>query len=273
MTLFGQSAGGESVFAQTASPLAAGLFQRGISHSAPAALRLPTLQAASARNQAAYATELGCRDVATQAACLRAVPADRALAAGHESFDLIENLGLYWTPVVGVPSLPGQWLDRFKAGQLNRVPIMVGQTRREGNLFVGIYENNKGHRMTEEEEAVDRGLRFFSAVTPALLAQYQSQYADPGDATSAVITDALFACGENRDRDALVTSGAPAVYGFEFADDNAFDVEVTGRFRDIADGHDADLPFLFQRNHGHDAVKDPPFSDAQKLIARQMGQY
>src|ERR1700689_5388494 len=82
--LFGQSAGGESVLAQLASPLAAGLFERAEVESAPTALALPTLAAAESRNDSAYAQTLGCTDKATQDACLRAVPAQRALAAAHE---------------------------------------------------------------------------------------------------------------------------------------------------------------------------------------------
>ncbi len=52
VTLAGQSAGGQSVLAQMAGHAAAGLFQRALSLSAPAALTLPTLADAAERNNA-----------------------------------------------------------------------------------------------------------------------------------------------------------------------------------------------------------------------------
>src|SRR6204780_4480078 len=146
--LFGQSAGGESVLAQLSSPLATGLFERAEVESAPTALTLPTMATAESRNDGAYAKTMGCTDEATQAACLRAVPAQRALAAAHEDMDLIRDGGLYWTPVVGTPSLPAAWTTLFNAGRFNKVPVMMGNTRNEGRLFVAIYENDRGHPVT-----------------------------------------------------------------------------------------------------------------------------
>jgi para-nitrobenzyl esterase len=271
--LFGQSAGGESVLAQTASPLAAGLFQRADAESAPTALTLPTMQAAEQRNNAGYATALRCTDQATQAACLRAVPAQKALEAANESFNLIQRLGLYWTPVVRTPSLPDQWINSFKTGAFNKVPIMIGNARNEGRLFAAIYENDNGHPMTETE-ALNRGIGFFGPAAPAILAEYnQIEYPDPFVQTAAVITDSAFACSNQQDRDALAQGGAPAVYSWEFTDPGAFNVEVVGKYHPIEDAHDSNLPFLFQWNQGHDAVHTPPFTAADRTIATQMGQY
>lgn len=273
VTLFGQSAGGDSVLAQTASPLAAGLFQRADADSPPTGLTLPTLQATEKRNNAAYATELGCTNEATQAACLRAVPAQKALAAAHESWNLIQNLGLYWTPVVGTPSVPAPWLTLFQEGAFNKVPIMIGNTRNEGRLFAAIYENDNNHPFTEQE-VIQKGWAFFGPTAPAILAAYSPvAYPDPFVQASAVVTDWAFACANDLDRDALVENGAPAVYSYQFQDPNAFNVEVVGKFHQVRDGHDSDLPFLFQWNPGHNAVHNPPFTAAERKIAIQMGRY
>ena len=72
---------------------------------------------------------------------------------------------------------------------------------------------------------------------------------------------------------ALVTGGAPAVYSWEFTDPHAFNVEVTGKYHAIEDGHDANPPFLFQWNPGHAAVHLPAFTRADRRIADQMDRY
>ena len=83
VTIFGQSAGGEQVLALVASPLAAGLFHRAISMSAPAGLSLPTV-AKIAPKRAAFAAKLGCSDEATQPACLRRPTAQQIIDAAEE---------------------------------------------------------------------------------------------------------------------------------------------------------------------------------------------
>jgi para-nitrobenzyl esterase len=272
--LFGQSAGGESVLAQLASPLAAGLFQRAEIESAPTALTLPTVAAAEARNESSYATTLGCTDEATQAACLRAVPASRALAAAHEDMDLIRDGGLYWTPVVGTPSLPAPWIDRFEDGHFNKVPVMMGNTHNEGRLFAAIYENDLGHPLTTAD-LIKPGLAVYGATASLqIAAEYPAtEYPDAFDQASDVTTDGMIACSNDKVRSALLGGGVPDIYSWEFSDPNAFNVEVVGRFHKIEDGHDANLPFLFQWNPGHAAVRIPPFTPADRTIAIQMGRY
>jgi para-nitrobenzyl esterase len=271
--LFGQSAGGESVLAQLASPLAAGLFQRAEIESAPTALTLPTMTAAEDRNNVSYAQSLGCTNPATQAACLRAVPPGRALAAAHEDMDLIRDGGLYWTPVTGTPNLPAPWIDLFAAGRFNKVPIMIGNTRNEGRLFAAIYENDLGHPLTAAD-LVEPGIEVYGAdAVPVALEYSPIEYPDPFVQASAVTTDGMIACSNELDRTALVAGGAPAVYSWEFTDPDAFNVEVVGRFHPIEDGHDSNLPFLFQWNPGRAAAHNPPFTHADRVLAIQMGHY
>ena len=72
--------------ALVASPLAAGLFHRAISMSAPAGLSLPTV-AQIAPKRAEFAAKLGCRDEATQPACLRRPTAQQILDAAEEGWE------------------------------------------------------------------------------------------------------------------------------------------------------------------------------------------
>jgi para-nitrobenzyl esterase len=271
--LFGQSAGGISVLSQLASPLAAGLFQRAEVESAPTALTLPTMAAAESRNQQAYAAVLGCTNRAAQAACLRAVPAGRALAAANEDMDLIRDGGLYWTPVTGTPNLPAPVIDRFRAGRFNKVPVMIGNTRNEGRLFAAIYENDLGHPL-RFTDLLGPGLKVYGTNTAPILAQYNAlEYPDPFDQAADVTTDGMIACPNVAIRDALLAGGAPAVYSWEFTDPDAFNVEVVGKYHRIEDGHDSNLPFLFQWNPGHAAVHIPPFTAGDRTLAVEMGRY
>ena len=269
--LFGQSAGGESVLAQLASPLATGLFERAEVESAPTALTLPTMAAAESRNEGAYATTLGCTNEATQAACLRAVPAQRALAAAHEDMDLIRDGGLYWTPVVGTPSLPAPWTTRFDAGQFNKVPVMMGNTRNEGRLFVAIYENDLGHPVTAAD-LVQPGLEVYGANAAAVAAEYNPiEYPDVFVQASDVTTDGMIACSNDLERDALLWRRRPRCLQLGVHRSHAFNVEVVGKYHAIEDGHDSNLPFLWQWNPGHAAAHIPPFTSADRGIAIQMG--
>src|SRR4029077_14829235 len=62
VTIFGESAGGRSVFLQLASPIATGLFHRGIVHSgAYFGLSVPALADEEAHGQA-FAASVGCSD-------------------------------------------------------------------------------------------------------------------------------------------------------------------------------------------------------------------
>jgi para-nitrobenzyl esterase len=274
VTFSGQSAGGESVLAHLANTgTDRGLFQRAIVMSAPTGVKLPSLAAISQRNMS-YANALGCFDPATELSCLRAASPSAALAAGHESWNLIRDGGLYWTPIVGVPSLPTAWLDRFRSGDFNHVPVMFGHTRNEGRLFTAIYENDNGHAMTtgEYEAAVQA---YFAQGAPVIEALYAPTLATEGPTSTmaTAITDPLFACGAIRIDDAMVTHGSPGVFAYEFTDPDAREVNVHGEFSQIRDGHDSDMPYVFQYNPGRIGPKEPVYPPAEQSMAEQMGRY
>ena len=77
VTIFGQSAGGLSVFANLASPPAAGLFHRGIVESGAYGLALPTLADEESHGEA-FAAGVGCSD--QSARCLRSKSVKEILA-------------------------------------------------------------------------------------------------------------------------------------------------------------------------------------------------
>ncbi|MCZ9342539.1 carboxylesterase family protein, partial [Streptomyces sp. TRM76130] len=123
VTVFGESAGGGSVCHQLVSPRAVGLFDRAIAQSG-CGFALPT-QESQQRVGSAWADSLGCAD----AACLRALPADRVLTAA-------QSPTARWTPNVDGAVLPRQVMDALESGRFHRVPVLQGTTADEGRLSV-----------------------------------------------------------------------------------------------------------------------------------------
>jgi para-nitrobenzyl esterase len=266
VTIFGQSAGGEQVFAMLASPYAAGLFQRAISMSAPAGLSLPDVAKAQARRKR-FLADLGCIDPVAQPACLRAASAQRMLDAAHEDWDMFQSNGLQWTPTIDGAVLKSQWLDRFREGDFNRVPVMVGHTRDEARLFAAIYENNHGGQMTETQ-VEDATRRSYGLVSKVMLYKYR-EAGTPAGMMSHIVVDALFATGESWDRDALARY--VPVYGYQSCDERAPESHVHAIYSAIGCGHDSDLSYLFQWDDF--AGQQPDFTAGQRDLAVQMSRY
>ncbi len=268
VTIVGQSAGGETVLAMLASPYAAGLFQRAISMSAPSSLSLPTVAQSEAR-RSAFLARLGCSDTGTQLACLRSAGAQQLLDAADESWDLIAQLGLEWTPTIDGAVQKEQWVTAFREGNFNKVPVMIGHTREEGILFVAIHDNAIGHAVTEDE-VVASAKAFFGPAEPLVALEYPvGDYASPGDQEAGVLTDAMFAAGETEDRDAL--SLYVPVYGYQTCDPNAPESHIHARYSSIGCGHDSDLAYLFQWDDF--SGQQPAFTADQWSLALQIGHY
>ena len=135
VTIFGESAGGLSIYSELASPLAAGLYHRAIAQSGAYAgfsdnrvQILPIAVAATTGNPivesgAALADAVGCSSQTT--ACLRAVPAATLVAAQGATFPTIDGVLLTETPG-----------EAFKSGNFNRVPVITGTNHDEYRYFV-----------------------------------------------------------------------------------------------------------------------------------------
>src|ERR1700733_5017563 len=126
ITIFGESAGGLSVFSQLTSPSAANLFQKAIIESGAYNLSTQTLATAEAAG-ATFATATGCGS--QTAACLRALPVPAILAS--------ENPAGY-TPNIDGDFLPLSLNAALATGQFNRVPVIHGSNHDEWRLFTAI---------------------------------------------------------------------------------------------------------------------------------------
>lgn len=118
VTLFGQSSGSESVNILTASPLARGLFQKGIglSGSSFGVRRAPSLATAEIAGRQFMASRH-----ATSLAQLRAMDWHDLLAHPDEKFE----------PNIDGWLLPADVYATYRAGKQNDVPLIVGNTSQE----------------------------------------------------------------------------------------------------------------------------------------------
>ena len=133
VTIAGESAGGKSVHIFVCSPLAKGLFHRGISESscifgtpsaAPAALHMVARLAHGETRGRAFTDSMG-----LSIAQLRSLPAQDLLAATAK---LGEELG---RPLIDGYLLPDSAWNIFEQGTYNNVPIIVGSNAQETGLL------------------------------------------------------------------------------------------------------------------------------------------
>ncbi len=128
VTIFGQSAGAKSVVALFASPLARGLFHKGIAQSAYA---IPdTTRAKALQVGARVADSVGLRGADATTAELRAIPAER--------FGQLKGPGLSNSPlpIGGDTVLPQSIQDIFAAGKEAPLPLILGNTSDDGSVAV-----------------------------------------------------------------------------------------------------------------------------------------
>jgi carboxylesterase type B len=127
ITIFGVSAGAMSVGFQVLSPLNKGLFQRAISQSGVAGIRLG-IKEQQEYFKITYALGQGCSisDTDTIIKCLQAKDA--------ESLQKLNNY--FPSPVIDgefIPESPGKM---FKKGNYNKVPYMFSINSEDGTLFI-----------------------------------------------------------------------------------------------------------------------------------------
>lgn len=144
VTIFGESAGGMSVGALIASPLAKGLFQRAILESGTG-IGVGIVPRDTAQTQGTrFAAALGVTDTGPNAAArLRAVPADTVLQAARAASRARGGEGspTSWPTVDGwvLPQTVDVALARQGAagGAATLVPVIVGSNRDEGDAVFG----------------------------------------------------------------------------------------------------------------------------------------
>jgi para-nitrobenzyl esterase len=220
VTIFGESAGGQSVYAQLASPLSSGLFRGAIAESGSYAefqdyfFNVVTLAQAettgtqSVPSGAAIADSVGC--TSQTASCLRAVPA--ATMVAKEPFPLYPFVdGTLLTQTIGAA---------FASGEFNHVPVIAGTNHDEYRLFVALDFDLVGNPiLTSAEYDIASNALWGPLASPVLALYPFAAYPTGGEALGASGTDGVFSCPA-RNVDQALSKLVPT-YAYEFNDENA----------------------------------------------------
>lgn len=126
--IFGESAGGQSVLALFASPLARGLFAQGVAESPygiPSHTRAKALEAGSK-----FADAAGLDGANATLAELRAIPADKFPALNTKDITLAPSF------IAGDAALPERLVDIFLKGNEAPVPLIIGSNSDEATVAI-----------------------------------------------------------------------------------------------------------------------------------------
>jgi para-nitrobenzyl esterase len=266
VTIFGESAGGLSVYSQLASPLAAGLFQGAIAQSGAYAgfsdyratiVPLSTAETvgdAAVLSGFAIANAVGCPG--QTAHCLRAATADGLVAVQRAIYPFIDGMLLTQTPG-----------DAFASDSFNHVPVMTGTTHDEYRYFVAHnYDlNSLRGPLTNPEYPGAVDTVFGITLAPSVLAKYPLPSSPLPDAASLALgaagTDGIFACTARRATREL--SRHVKTFAYEFNDDSAPAGGLSKVSFPVGAYHSSDVQYLFNR---------PGVPDSLKLDQQQLSQ-
>ncbi len=243
VTIFGESAGGQSVYSQLASPLAKGLFRAAIAESGSYVefqdyfTAIETLKSAETTNGFApsgnsVATAVGCGG--QTASCLRGVSADDLVAA---------EVGVVY-PFVDGKLLTQTPTAAFKSGEFNKVPVIAGTNHDEYRAFVAEEYDGTGNPIDTEDE-------YNTAVTALWTSELASSveglypyasYPNGGLALSASGTDGVFSCPARNADQSL--SRFTTTYAYEFNDENAPPGTIPGLSFPLGAYHGAEIQYL-----------------------------
>jgi para-nitrobenzyl esterase len=138
VTLFGQSAGGDSVFSLMLSEAADGLYSNAIIQSAPLEFRYGRRGMTDAMRSAAEETLRGVDPYAATPELLHR--AQEAALVAARRFGVISGLG--YAPVLGIEPLPAPGEVRARISHVARsVDLLVGYTRFDAAPFVALNPN------------------------------------------------------------------------------------------------------------------------------------
>jgi para-nitrobenzyl esterase len=233
VTLAGQSAGGFSVCALLASPLASGLFQRAIIQSGGA--QVGSLAEAEQMGSL-FASSLGCTDPATAAVRLRKIPATKLLSA---------SASLQAWPNASGALLPMPPDDAIATGAYQRLPVLIGQNHDEMQADI----LDMPYPITPEAYEGYLWEKFGDHAGQVFEEYPLSHYPDPADALQAVMTDSLAPLGRhflNSYRLAELFSATTSTYVYEFNDPHAPPQRELPSGFSTGAYHTAEVQYLFR---------------------------
>ncbi|MGN8027199.1 carboxylesterase/lipase family protein [Microbacterium sp. 22242] len=252
VTIVGESAGGNSVCFQLASPTARALFHKAVVESS--GCDIPTGPSTASD----FAAKWGCAPA--DMSCLRHVdPA--TIVQATTGFQIAH-------PVAGGPDEPVPPLDAAHAGALADVPVMIGANRDE---WLGFESGSYPLSPADYEKKVT------DQYGAAEAAQLQQMYpADLGDDPSMslgwLVGDQLIACPAFDSAQVLTNAGAD-VHFYEFADETAPGWRSLGdpfppSTRPLGATHTTELQYLFNYQAAQRSLNSDQTALADEMVTR-----
>jgi len=233
VTIFGESAGANSVGTLLALPAARGLFRKAIAQSGAGAWVADRERAAEIARLTLEHLGVRPRDLET----LQAVPVAELFAAQPIASVSVRGSGaaLAWQPVVDGSVLPERPIDAVRSGSAAGIHLLTGTNQHEVTLFQVLDPN-----LNELDDG--RIVELLASVTdqPAeLLRAYRTLMpeATPQAVWSALATDAAFRMPAVRLADAQQAHGAAWMYRF------TWETPVFGGV--LRSTHALEIPFVF----------------------------
>jgi len=249
VTIFGESAGSFDVCAHVASAKSRPLFQKAISQSGGCTTKQTTKEQAATRARD-YATRLGCTgDAAATLACLRTKPVPELLAAftgtySPNTFNPIVD-GVFWTD---------QPRTLFDAGNIAKVPYLIGSNTDEGTLFTPPGVTTQEQYIAALERTFPGRGAAVAAVYPA--SNFATAKPNPYHAALArAIGDSRLVCTTTDSAVRHAKAGNP-VYLYNY--------DIATPVGDLGATHGAELTLVF----GTSKMFSPPFKDSSERIQR-----
>lgn len=269
VTIFGESAGGQSVYSNLASPTAASLFQGAIAESGAYAEFLPifdlivalsvgeTAGSPLVPSGASIAASVGCPS--QTAACLRGVPASTlALAEPGTIYPFVDGTILTQTPTAA-----------FTSGQFNPVPVISGGNHDEWRIFVASQYDFRGNPLVNLADYQNATIALWGPFLGPFLYTFiypLGLYPSPGVALGASGTDGILACPERSSVQLL--SQFVTTYAYEFNDENAPDLFDPVPTFPLGAYHFAEVQYLFDLNQRF--IGFDPFTSVQHQLSNTM---
>ena len=200
VTIFGQSAGSQSVCSLMTSPLAHGLFHRAIGQSAACVDPMPTRDPQGLERGSELVASLQAGDSQE----LRRLPADLILK-------LSDTTGWNRASRIVIDGwvLPEPQVEVFRRGAQAQVPLLVGSLANEG---VKLFPEDEQFTQTQLDAFLER--RFQSGSIQRVKAAYRKVHESPGAIQHAIATDFFMAFGMRRWSEYQVAAGSPAFLYF-----------------------------------------------------------
>ena len=244
VTIFGESAGAQSVLALYASPLAQGLFHKGIAQSP---YGIPSHTRAKAREVSEQmATAVGLAGAGATAAQLRAVPATRFLQLGEKGPTLAPGF------IVGDRALPQPILETFQQGKQARAPLIIGSNSDEATVAEAF-----GVDLAKVVEKL-RAAKF-------LLRKFYPGVADDAQLGREAMRDLVFTAFARRI--AYLHSQSTPTWRYYFSH---VQQGLQGKVSGV--GHGNEIPFVMGTGEDCDCLV-VPFTAADRRFSRQVGDY